>query len=206
VRDCADEVCVAGAIMNYTSQLSSTSGDQQTDALMFVVHFIGDIHQPLHVAFVSDKGGNTYEGSFFGQATNLHQVWDSGIITMRTNNDFNGYQDLYTKYLLAQIQGEWANDAKVWANCTNAPACPFVWANEAASLACTRAYVDTLGHRITSGFNLSWPYFAGNTAIVDRQLARAGVRLATSLNLVLGGSAGGAPMGTERGRQVDDLA
>lgn len=49
-RDCGDAGCVVSAIQNYTTRVSdkSLSADQRTDALKFIVHFLGDIHQPLH--------------------------------------------------------------------------------------------------------------------------------------------------------------
>ena len=46
----------------------------QYEALKFVVHFIGDIHQPLHCAFLSDHGGNDITGYFLNTAVNLHHV------------------------------------------------------------------------------------------------------------------------------------
>ena len=48
------------------------------EALRFLVHFVGDVHQPLHVGRRADLGGNTVEVTLFGEKTNLHSVWDSG--------------------------------------------------------------------------------------------------------------------------------
>ena len=55
-RDCADDSCVVGAIANYTKRLQSYTGSEQEVALKFVIHFVGDVHQPLHCGFTSDKG------------------------------------------------------------------------------------------------------------------------------------------------------
>jgi len=62
-RDCKDDTqeigrCAVGAIYNYTQRVQVTTGFQRAEALKFLVHFVGDIHQPLHVAFTNDKGGN----------------------------------------------------------------------------------------------------------------------------------------------------
>mmetsp|Transcript_5217 Transcript_5217/g.9047 ORF Transcript_5217/g.9047 Transcript_5217/m.9047 type:complete len:390 (+) Transcript_5217:163-1332(+) len=57
-RDCKEGRCAVGAIHNYTHRLLETEGDQRVEALKFLVHYVGDIHQPLHVAFTSDRGGN----------------------------------------------------------------------------------------------------------------------------------------------------
>jgi hypothetical protein len=48
-----------------------------------VVHFVGDIHQPLHAGYRDDKGGNTYQVQFDGKGSNLHKVWDSGMLRTR---------------------------------------------------------------------------------------------------------------------------
>ncbi|XWS68852.1 hypothetical protein CRYUN_Cryun04dG0128700 [Craigia yunnanensis] len=78
--------CVAGAINNYTSQLlsyNSAASEAEynlTEALLFLSHFMGDIHQPLHVGFASDKGGNTIDVHWYTRKEVLHHVWDSNII------------------------------------------------------------------------------------------------------------------------------
>ncbi|HTV86417.1 MAG TPA: S1/P1 nuclease [Dyella sp.] len=84
-RDCKDGKCVVEAIPHYVAILSDRT---QTDAarlqaLKFVVHFIGDIHQPLHAGYRDDAGGNAYQVQFQGQGMNLHRVWDSGLLSTR---------------------------------------------------------------------------------------------------------------------------
>ena len=62
-RDCIDGKCVDGAIKNYTTRLETELDDiQQKEALYFLIHFVGDIHQPLHTGFTSDRGGNLVRG------------------------------------------------------------------------------------------------------------------------------------------------
>jgi hypothetical protein len=70
-RDCPDNICVAGAIVNFTEQLYNRvddrlfelhdiyHGQQLRESLMFLVHFVGDIHQPLHCSRITDRGGNS---------------------------------------------------------------------------------------------------------------------------------------------------
>ncbi|KAF9591392.1 hypothetical protein IFM89_004077 [Coptis chinensis] len=81
--DCKDETgekgrCVAGAINNYTNQLltysSSSSEYNLTEALLFLSHYIGDIHQPLHVGFTTDRGGNTIDVHWYRRKQVLHHV------------------------------------------------------------------------------------------------------------------------------------
>jgi hypothetical protein len=57
-----------------------TPSEAKTLALKFLIHFVGDIHQPLHVSRWRDEGGSKIKGNFMGRQTNMHQVWDSGII------------------------------------------------------------------------------------------------------------------------------
>ncbi len=73
-RDCANNMCIYGAITNFTVQLAKQTGDEQYVALKFATHFLGDIHQPLHCGFGSDLGGNDITGTFLGESGNLHHV------------------------------------------------------------------------------------------------------------------------------------
>jgi hypothetical protein len=79
-RDCKEEGCVITAIANYTSQLLDPRVPvwQRAQAAKFVVHFVGDIHQPLHTEDVA-RGGNGIHVKFEGTELNLHHVWDSSI-------------------------------------------------------------------------------------------------------------------------------
>lgn len=79
-RDCKEEGCVVSAIGNYTSRLldSSLPAWERAQAGKFVVHFVGDIHQPLHTEDVA-RGGNGIYVRFDGMELNLHHVWDSSI-------------------------------------------------------------------------------------------------------------------------------
>lgn len=54
--------------------------DTVANALRIIFHLIGDLHQPLHAGYAEDKGGNHIDVDYFGQATNLHRVWDTHII------------------------------------------------------------------------------------------------------------------------------
>lgn len=86
--DCPNQFCVVGAIKNYTTQAQKLPPNlwpyygegSLPSAITFLVHFIGDVHQPLHVGWKDDLGGNKVKCTFFGKDTNLHSVWDSGMI------------------------------------------------------------------------------------------------------------------------------
>jgi hypothetical protein len=53
---------------------------RRREALSFVVHLVGDLHQPLHIGRVEDRGGNTITVRFQDRETNLHRLWDSGLL------------------------------------------------------------------------------------------------------------------------------
>jgi hypothetical protein len=63
---------------------------ERRHALMFLVHFLADAHQPLHTGRPDDRGGNDVRVIFFGRSTNLHAVWDSGILG-RSPLDYKSY-------------------------------------------------------------------------------------------------------------------
>ncbi|CAF3161810.1 unnamed protein product [Rotaria sp. Silwood2] len=64
LRDCVNDVCVAGALNNYSKRAIAADFDdiQHQEAIMFLVHYVGDVHQPLHVGFQEDRGGNSVRG------------------------------------------------------------------------------------------------------------------------------------------------
>ncbi len=85
-RDCPDGQCVIAAIERQMAVLASNAGDaQRLVALKFVVHLVADVHQPLHAGHADDRGGNRYQLQAFGSGTNLHALWDSGLL--RERND-----------------------------------------------------------------------------------------------------------------------
>ncbi|MBN8737056.1 MAG: S1/P1 nuclease [Xanthomonadales bacterium] len=78
-RDCRNGECVVAVIEKYSAILADRSNSPATraEALAFVVHFVGDIHQPLHADYRHDAGGNDFQVRWHGRGTNLHHVWDS---------------------------------------------------------------------------------------------------------------------------------
>lgn len=187
--DCPDNACVVGAINNYTSRITSQTGEQLQEALKFTVHFCGDVTQPLHVAFGSDHGGNYIKGDFYGDYTELHAVWDYGIIEHRMNQSFGGDQESYGDFLTAAVQsgGNFSSNATSWTQCSSgAWLCPDEWATDTAGLACSHAYTESDGTVVPNYFDLGDTYFEWTYRVVDEQLAKAGVRMAYTLNKLLG--------------------
>lgn len=80
-RDCPDGKCVVAAIDRQTAVLASNAPDEKRLlALKYVVHLVADVHQPLHAGYMDDRGGNSYQLQAFMRGSNLHAVWDSGLI------------------------------------------------------------------------------------------------------------------------------
>lgn len=72
-RDCPDGACVVEALTAQSAVLKSNAPDaERLTALKYVVHLVGDVHQPLHAGYASDKGGSTYQVQAFGKGKNLH--------------------------------------------------------------------------------------------------------------------------------------
>jgi len=172
-RDAAAGENVVGAIERYSVILgdSSASRRERSEALKYLVHYVGDVHQPLHVSYADDAGGNRVAVEFFGDETDLHSVWDTGIL--RRHNDDRAE---FAGELLQSITPERLAVLRVERD-------PVAWANE--SLALTRQiYADLPGYR----GRLLTRYQKAHVAIVERRLVAAGVRLAALLNRILGGS------------------
>jgi len=73
------------AVLKYQQALSDDNLPRQTriEALKFLVHFVGDIHQPLHTGFADDRGGNDFEVIYRDEPYNLHRYWDLNVIEPR---------------------------------------------------------------------------------------------------------------------------
>ncbi|GLU23077.1 hypothetical protein SLE2022_391090 [Rubroshorea leprosula] len=191
-RDCHDsaghkDICVTGAIYNYTKQLVSFYQDSNselkynlTEALMFLSHFIGDVHQPLHVGFTGDEGGNTIIVRWYRRKTNLHHVWDSMIIDSALKTFYGSDLRTMIQAIEKNITDGWANDISSWEYCGyNHTVCPNLYASESISLACKFAYRSA-----TPGSTLEDDYFLSRLPIVEKRLAQGGIRLAATLNRI----------------------
>lgn len=108
-RDCPDGQCVVEAINKQLEILASSRVDEKRlTALKYVVHLIGDLHQPLHAGYREDKGGNTYQLQAFMRGSNLHALWDSGLI-----RNLNEGTDILTNRLLSSLVSDRASDLNV---------------------------------------------------------------------------------------------
>jgi len=184
MRYCPD-FCVVKSIKNYTQILSGEESNPfQCDfsygvepcALEFLVHYVGDVHQPLHVGYGDDEGGNKVAVTFFGQKANLHKVWDDLIIE-RWNSDMNS-----ATQELEQMISDHPNQVNAYLMVTD----PILWANESFGYVLSTVYDFNSLEAATP--QLSSVYYNRNLPIVKQRLIAAGVRLGQLLNNILTGN------------------
>lgn len=139
--------------------------EQEAVKLKMLVHLVGDIHQPLHVGTGEDIGGNAVKLTWFWESSNLHRVWDSGIIDSK----------LYSYTELAEvIDHAEKSEIKAWQSSTVRD-----WAYESMAL---REQV----YQLPDDKNLSYEYRYKNWPTVQLRLVQAGIRLAGILNKIYG--------------------
>ena len=207
-RFCAGGNCVIDAIVDQFKRLTTSSDKtERANALRFVIHFVGDVHQPMHAITNGDRGGNCLPITYFGEAPapkgtgftpNLHHIWDTGTIVR-----FMKAQHLANNDALAQRiinDGLLAKTVKA-----SAPTTPAVlgWARESNALAkdgysklataVPEEPVLTQVLRTCAGNNnvgarmlqlhesVDAPYEASSLPVIEKQLALAGQRLAAVL-------------------------
>ncbi|HBH06092.1 MAG TPA: S1/P1 Nuclease [Flavobacteriales bacterium] len=134
-------------------------------ALKCLIHLVEDIHQPLHVGNGTDRGGNDIKVEFFWKPSNLHRVWDSGII--------DGEQLSYTEYAnwidvtTRELVESWQSDAlEVW-------------------IAESKSYRSQV-YDFPEDKKLSYRYVYDNIEVVNLRLLQSGIRLAGLLNEIYG--------------------
>lgn len=141
----------------------TTTKDEKTLALKFLVHLMGDLHCPMHMGHVSDRGGNRWQVQFFDKGTNLHGIFDSDMVE-------SAHKWTHT---------EWAQELDIL--------------SPAEQAVVTEGDIDTWGretHAITTklyestpvGSKLSYDYVYEWTETLEQQFLRGGLRLAKVLN------------------------
>jgi S1/P1 Nuclease len=171
-KDCPNDNCVVAQIHKFAQILGDPSQPfaARSEALKFLVHFVGDLSQPLH-ATAEARGGNDVPVTAFGAAQcgnrpcNLHSVWDNELIAHSGLGEHR-----YVKQLEKMIT---ANDLQASSDD------PVEWANDSLQLA-KQAWVQPQS-------DIDEAYYHRERPVVDQQLALAGLRLAQLLNKELGG-------------------
>jgi hypothetical protein len=173
-RDCPESGCVVSAIMDYSGVLQdpNANAEDKTEALKFLVHFVGDVHQPVHVGYASDRGANLIRVDFFDRHNvKLHAVWDT-LLIKREHPDWQQYAGQINSSITAQMKSQWQTVTD-----------PSDWANESFQVLVTDAYVND-GTPVTSGTSLSQSYYSRTLPLAEKRLAMGGIRLACLLNTI----------------------
>lgn len=150
---------VIEAINTYIKILKSgdLSREEEAFSLKCLIHLIGDIHQPLHVGNGTDRGGNNVDVTYFWESSNLHRVWDSGIID-RINLSYTEYVAWIDNASKARID-QWKNEDIM------------VWVSESISY-------RTQIYDFPENKNINYRYNYDHIATVNLRLLQAGIRLA----------------------------
>lgn len=140
----------------------NSSNDDKAFYLKLLIHFVGDLHQPMHVGLVEDRGGNDFKLQWFYSDTNLHSVWDRKMI--------DGYDMSYTELAdnaekLNKKQVESIQEGSI-----------VDWVNDTHQLT-KKVYAN-----VKPNENLRYKYSYDNLETVRSQLQKGGIRLAKLLN------------------------
>ncbi len=170
-RDCPRGNCVTEKILQFEKTLGDEkkSLDKRRDALRYLVHFVADVHQPLHLGNKEDRGGNKIKVIHDFKETNLHALWDSGLIFLNKGQSLSGYARKLNRRIGREELRKWsAGTAREWSD-------------ESRRLALKYAYPLQL----TALKHLKFEYFDQAHQVVHMQLSKAGIRLANLLNRAL---------------------
>jgi hypothetical protein len=141
-------------------------------ALRFVIHLVGDLHQPLHVGKCCDRGGNEVKVTWFGKSTNLHSVWDSALVE-EEQYSFSELADKLERHTSDEQRIAWWDIN------------PRDWISESAQYRETvyPAPAEASGKKGKAKLPaLSYAYAYKFTPLMEQRLSQAGVRLAAFLN------------------------
>jgi len=168
---CPAKGCVVSKIEDFKRVLQDPSAGkaEKQQALKFLVHFIEDLHQPLHVGDTESKGGNLIQIRFYNVGSNLHRVWDSQIMERHTENEQVWLWD-FNFVANPKMVAEWSKGT------------PEDWATESLQAAKEAYCLPGTQRVIKSGANLGDDYFRMALPIIQKQLAKAGIRVSWMLN------------------------
>lgn len=162
VKEAKGDVVVAINTIVEHLKSGELTRDKERAELMMLIHLVGDMHCPMHAGYKSDRGGNGTKVTYFGKQRKLHAVWDSDIVESAHRWSYSEWQE--------QVDRATKKEQKAMAQGT-----PNDWIEESVALA------RDVYERSTTGENLSYDYVAHYTPIIEQQLLKAGIRLATLL-------------------------
>ena len=210
-RDCGPRGrCIVTAIANYTMRASDPNipQDERGEAIRFLVHLIADVHNPMHVGFAEDMGGNEIRLESPPPTQSLHNVWDYVLVnreqrsvgvfngdssSQEDNDGFEGQPWLLSDVLLEQIRASFPQNPGTnidisLENVLSEEGATGIAARMASFTAehftCSAAYMNELGEWIENGASLTEQYLESRSKRAMELLKIAGIRLAHLLNHV----------------------
>jgi hypothetical protein len=175
-RDCPNDACVVAQVQRDAAIVGDRTLAQpvRAEALRFLIHFVGDLHQPFHAGDNHDRGGNEVRVVLNGENKNLHAVWDTAVVEA-LGDDPGTVAPALEGQITVEEKRQWSQGSVV------------DWANQSFQIAKTKIYATLPGSGGTDAPVILLPDYPHREADVTRtQLERAGVRLATLLNKELG--------------------
>jgi hypothetical protein len=160
-KEVAGDILTAIDHFSKVLQNSKSTKNEKVHAVRFLTHFIGDLHQPLHTGYKSDKGGNDIKLKWFGNSTTLHNVWDENIIELEklSYTEYTKKIDHPTNIQIIEWQ-----DSK-----------PLSWAQE------SRDYLTKV-YKFKEKKYWEYDYAYTHLNYLNDRLLKAGVRLAGHFN------------------------
>ncbi|MEO5910323.1 MAG: S1/P1 nuclease [Pelobium sp.] len=157
---------VYNALLKMKAQLVDPKSNKadKVFALKMLIHFVGDLHQPMHVSREEDQGGNKIKLKFQGRDTNLHSLWDSGLI------EYNGWTFTEMATALDHVSDpkikQWQSD-------------PIIkWLYESYQIS------SQLYKEVEANPELDYTYYPKHSEIYKTRIQQAGIRLAGMLNVI----------------------
>lgn len=144
----------------------NSAHSQRNLAMKILIHVTGDLHQPMHLGHLSDRGGNNHQVRFFNDGTNIHSVWDGRLVN-------TAHSWTYTEWADQLDRGTSEQKAALAAGNVDD------WAGESVEIA-GRIY-----DYFPTGAKISYNQIAYWTPTVEQQLLKGGLRLARILNALL---------------------
>jgi len=172
-RDCPKGDCVIAKIEEFRRVVAdpAVTDTQRKEALMFLVHFVGDMHQPLHCANNNDRGGNDVKLDVFGRPSNLHGLWDVWLLERMGQEDALFPQ--FSAELTEERSRKWGQGTvEEWAEESHKAASDVVYGKLPKAPAGGRVTVDAEYERLAA-------------PVIREQIEKAGARLAMLLNATL---------------------
>ncbi|KAI0165500.1 nuclease S1 precursor [Xylariaceae sp. FL1272] len=190
-RDCGSSGCIVSALQNYTRILLDgrySDANHQIAAKM-VIHFVGDIGQPLHCENL-EVGGNDIDVVYDGEDTNLHAIWDSDIPeSIAGGSSMTSASSWATTLTTAIKSGTYASQAAGWVSGISVTSTDTVkttvlkWATESNANVCTTVLKG--GITTVENKELSGSYTTTADPVVKLQIAKQGYRLAKLLDAIV---------------------